>query len=889
MDEHTRDEQIENEKRALIRASASNATSATGEALDDDDSTLSVKAIRRTNTSSSKEDHRDKTLVDETPVDDVHVDETLVDGSPVDDVRADETLVDEVRLNETPNELKEVRPISRSLAALRRQTPIPVAPTVGDATLRRTRVNRILMRKRHIDRKYATGKTGLHLMIAAAVLFILFAMLVSGGTGTAYAYYQSQLPLLNGIAQHSLFQTTRIYDRNGKLLYELYDHQQDRGRRTYVNYKDVSPLLVNATVAIEDRTFWTNSGVDYGGLVRAGVTNVQHNGVVQGASTVTEQLINNQFFNNKKGNLQVKGEEVVLATGLTQQYPKWKIMEMYLNTVYYGDLNYGAEAAAESYFRLQPKCTLGKCKPALSQLDLAQASMLAGLPQSPSYYNPTTNKPIALQRQKQVLQSMLELGMITKQQMLDAQKETAKFTFQPYSVTHHIQAPHFVNYVIDNVLAPMLGNRLVDGGLNVYTTIDLDLEKQIEQLVYDKLYKQQEDNYLGVYGPLNITNNLNNAAVVVMNPKNGEILAMDGSANFNQNTPTMQGQDNAALARRQPGSSFKPIVYATAFEMGWYPAMIVPDHKTVYPVCKTIVPPDCYSPQNYDGTFHTQYPMTIRTAVANSFNIPAIDTIEYTGVNNVVNMAGRLGLSEIANLPAARQVPSMAIGSDEVTPLDMTTAYSTFANKGVRMPQTSVLEITDNTGQVLYKYDVAHPKGVRALGEDVSFLISSMLSDKAARYHEFSPGNYLELQDRPAAAKTGTTDHFTDNWTMGYTPYLTVGVWAGNSNNVPMTQNTIGITGAAPIWHDVMELASHKYNFPPDDFVPPSNVHKGVVSATTGLAPHPGEATVQDWFIDGTLPTMFGSNYYTPPVCSYYCKPKGGGGKPTPTPGPIRP
>lgn len=780
-----------------------------------------------------------------------------------------------VKATQNADEHENLRSISRSLAALRRRTPIPVTPPFNGLALRRNRINRILMRKRHTDRKYSNGKTGPRLITAAAVLFILFAMLISGGTGSAYAYYQSQLPLLNGIAQHSLFQTSRIYDRNGKLLYELYDHQQDRGRRTYVNYNDISPLLVKATIATEDHTFWTNSGVDYNGVIRAAVANLQHNGVVQGASTVTEQLVNNQFFDNQKGNIQVKGEEVVLATGLTQQYPKWKIMEMYLNTVYYGDLNYGVEAAAESYFSLQPKCTLGQCKPAVSQLDLAQASMLAGLPQSPSYYNPTTNKPVALKRQALVLQSMLDLGMITKQQMTDAQTETKNFTFQPYSVTHHIQAPHFVHYVIDNVLAPMLGSRLADGGLNVYTTIDLDLEKKIEQLVYNKLYKQQQDNYLGVYGPLNLTNNLNNAAVVVMNPKNGEILAMDGSANFKQNSPTMQGQDNAAIALRQPGSSFKPIVYATAFEMGWYPAMIVPDHKTIYPTdCDGHVPPKCYSPQNYDGTFHTQYPMTIRTAVANSFNIPAIDAIEYAGVNNVVNMAGRLGLSEIANLPASGLGPSMAIGSKEVTPLDMTAAYATFANKGVRVPQTSVLEITDNQGHAIYKYDEAHPKGVRALREDVSFLVSSMLSDKPARYHEFSPGNYLELQDRPAAAKTGTTDSFRDNWTVGYTPYLATGVWAGNSNNVEMTQNTIGITGAAPIWHDVMELASQQYNLPPDDFAVPADVHKGVVSASTGLAPTAGGATVEDWFIDGTLPTIGGGNYYNPrPTCGYFCKP----------------
>ncbi len=779
---------------------------------------------------------------------------------------------------EQNNEHEDGRYISRSLVAIRRKPFVPVAPKLDEVAQRRARVNRILMRKRHINRAYTMGNNfAQRLMIATAVLFVLFAMLLSGGTGSAYAYYQAQLPLLNGIAQHSLFQTTHIYDRNGKLLFELYDHQQDRGRRTYVNYSDISPLLVKATTAIEDHTFWTNNGVDYGGLVRAGVANLQHGGIAQGASTITEQLVNNQFFNNKKGDLQVKGEEIVLATGMTQQYPKWKIMEMYLNTVYYGDLNYGVEAAAENFFQLQPKCTLGHCKPGVHQLDLAQASLLAGLPQSPSYYSPTTNKPAALKRQKLVLQSMLELGMITHDDLVKAEDETAKVVFQPYSVTHHMQAPHFVNYVIDNVLAPMLGNRLADGGLNVYTTIDVDLEKKIEQLVYDKLYKYQADSYQGGYGPLNITNNLHNAAVVVMNPHNGEILAMDGSAKFDQNNAFMQGQDNAALEIRQPGSSFKPIVYATAFEMGWYPAMIVPDHKTVYPSdCSAGIPPTgCFSPQNYDGTFHTQYPMTIRTAVGNSFNIPAVDTIEYAGVPNVVNMAGRLGLSEITNLPKEKLGPAMALGADEVSPLNMTGAYATFANKGVRVPPTSVLEITDNQGRPIYKYDEQHPKGVRAVSEGVSFLVSNMLSDKAARYHEFFPGNPLEL-DRPAAAKTGTTNLFRDNWTVGYTPYTTVGVWAGNSNNKEMTPNTIGITGAAPIWHDVMELVSHTYNYPADDFAVPANVHRGTVSATTGLLARPGEATVSDWFIDGTLPTMGGyGGVYTPPTApcyGYFCR-----------------
>ncbi len=455
---------------------------------------------------------------------------------------------------------------------------------------------------------------------------------------------------------------------------------------------------------------------------------------------------------------------------------------------------------------------------------------------------------------------MVQLGKITPEQSTQAQQETQKFKFKSYASNRTMQAPHFVSYIIDQVLIPLLGaQNLADGGYSIYTTIDLDLEKKVEQIVYDHLYKPQADSYLGPYGPLNQTNNVNNGSAVVINPKNGEILAMDGSANYQGSTPQMRGLDNAATALRQPGSSFKPIVYATAFEMGWYPAMIVPDHKTVYPAD----PPKYYSPQNYDGTFHTGFPMTIRTAVANSYNIPAIDTLMFTGIPNVLNMASRLGLSEVASRSPSTLGPSMAIGATEVSLLHMTSAYATFADQGVHIPPTSVLQINDNQGRTIYHYNEAHPQGARALGTDVSYLISSMLSDTKARYHEFSPGNPLEL-DRPAAAKTGTTDSFRDNWTIGYTPYLTAGVWAGNSDNSIMN-NIIGITGAGPIWHDIMEYASQRYHFPASDFVRPSNVHQGTVSALTGMAPRQGEPTTTDWFIDGTLPTLQGNYYYEPP------------------------
>src|SRR5216684_4630219 len=387
------------------------------------------------------------------------------------------------------------------------------------------RINRLLLMKRRHERLNRSGNIAPYMVTIVVVIFAVLISLLSGSAGIAFAYYQAQLPLLNGMANHTLFQSTRIYDRKGRLLYELYDPRY--GRRTYVNYTDISPLLVNATVAAEDHTFWNNSGVDLQGTLRAALANVQNQTVVEGGSTITQQLVKNQLFLTQPRTLQIKSEEAILAYGLTKQYPKWKIMEMYLNTVYYGDLNYGVEAAAQDYFNLQPQCTSRSCTPAVSRLDLAQVSLLAGLPQSPSYYNPVDNKSSALDRQKTVLQSMVDLKMITSDQALQAENEMANYSFKSYASTQGMQAPHFVRYVIDQVLVPLIGaQNLYNGGYNIYTTLDLNLEKKVEQIAYSHLYQQVYDPYLGTYGPLNVTNNVNNAAVMVMSTFTGEILAM---------------------------------------------------------------------------------------------------------------------------------------------------------------------------------------------------------------------------------------------------------------------------------------------------------------------------------------------------------------------------
>jgi len=654
------------------------------------------------------------------------------------------------------------------------------------------------------DRSLAIGS-----VTTTLVLVLVMALLFVGELNPTTLYAQMQPLYQNRSVEAPLPQATRIYDRNGNLLMALND--PNGRRRTYVTYTEIAPVLVNATIAVEDPAFWVSNEGSPLILLRAAMSSLQGLSPSDPNSTITEQLIESDLLSAQTHTLQLKEEEAILDYSLMQQYPKWKIMERYLNTLYFGDLDYGIEAAAQDYFHLQPKCTKRVCQSAASQLDLAQASLLAGLPQSPSSYNPITNKAAALARQQSVLQSMIDLNMITEQQARQAEAETARFTFQSYSARQSIQAPHFVYYVVDQVLVPLLGaQNLLDGGYNIYTTLDLNVEKKVEQIVYNNLYTVKCDSYLGCNGPLDQANNINNASAVVENPFNGEILAMDGSANYNDSRPQVSGRFNAALALRQPGSAFKPFVYATAFEMGWYPAMILPDHRTTYP---TPTPGDYYTPQNYDGHFHTGFPMTVRNAIANSFNIPALDAMEYTGIPNELNTAARFGLTEISSRSPSSLGPSLALGAAEVSLLHLTGAYATFANRGVRVPPVYVLRITDELDRSLYTYDEAHPYGVQAIRADVAFLMNSMLSDKTSRYHEFAPGNPLEL-DRPAAVMPGTTDSFRDNWTLGYTPYLAVGVWAGNSDYSPML-NLIGITGVGPIWHDIMAYASQYYHFPP--------------------------------------------------------------------------
>ncbi len=780
------------------------------------------------------------------------------------------------------------------------------APVVQKAKpWKRSRTMRISMQMRRRRERWkrvhlSATTVGKYTAIALALVLVI---LFSSGTASAYAYYQTQYPHLQEIANQQISQTTRIYDRNGVLLYDAFD-ENGGGRRTYVSYNYIPRIMQDAMIAAEDKTFWDNPGIDAEAIFRAGIQYVQHNNqVVSGASTLTQQLIKN-LTNNRAVTLDRKITEAVLAVGLTQQFPKWKIMEMYLNVSPFGAQELGVEAAVEDYFHIMPQCNAQHvCTPAIAFLDinakgqhdpllaLARASFLAGMPQNPPAYDPTLgpeNKARALDRQKFVLDQMLAQGMqvsglgpITPTMAQQAEDLTARMTFTPY--IHHISAPHFVRWVITQLENQLGVNTFLNGGFNIRTTIDINLEEFVENAVRRHLTQREYQTFVGDYGPLNTVHNVNDSAVVVMSAKTGEILAMDGSADWNSNDPRVGGQDNAALAYRSPGSSFKPVVYAAAFQMGWYPGMVVPDRKTYYPFPGGSAPLNlndpntAYHPPDYGKTYHNLN-ATIRTDIANSFNVPAVKAFEFAGTDNVTNMARRLGITAIDDDVANHNTflgPATALGTAGVPLIQMVGAYQVFANQGVHIPPQSVLDIWDNYGHHLYHFDPTHPNGVQVISPQIAYLMTSILSDEPARAIEFTGDHVLSMfdwqqadgQKHEVAAKTGTTDNFVDNWTIGYTPDVVVGVWSGNANNAPL-YNVVGITGAGPIWHSVIERASGACNvdgtgipcgnyhspFTQQTFTAPPGVHLQAVSKVNGLK---GTGTI-DWMLDSEVPMQTG-------------------------------
>lgn len=555
--------------------------------------------------------------------------------------------------------------------------------------------------------------------------------------------------------------TTKIYDRNGFLLYEIYFEQN----RTPVSLKQIPENLKKATLAIEDSQFYSHPGFSLRGILRS-LKKLIFEKKLEGGSTITQQLIKSALLSPER-TFSRKIKEIILAFWAERLYSKDEILEMYFNQVPYGGSAWGVEAAARNYF--------GK---GVSELSLAETALLAGLPAAPTRFSPFSSTPEqAKRRQSEVLRRMVEEGFITKEASQQAENEPLNYRSQQIP----IQAPHFVMYVKD-LLVRKYGQRLVEtGGLRVVTSLDLPLQKQIEEIVKNEVLKL---NSLRV----------GNGACLVTNPKTGEILSMVGSKDyFNVQE---EGNVNVTLSLQQPGSAIKVVTYATALQNGFTAATVLDDS----PVSYQLPGQPAYSPINYDGRFHGKVPL--RYALGNSYNVPAVRTLAKIGVDKMIEQGQRMGIESWQD--KARFGLSLTLGGGEVTMLDMARVYGSLANKGIKQELTPILEVTDYEGNILEKF--SKKKGVRAVPETVAFILTDILSDNAARTAAFGPNSLLNIPGKRVAVKTGTSNDLRDNWCIGYTPSYVVTVWVGNNNNSPMSRIASGVTGATPIWHEIMKL-----------------------------------------------------------------------------------
>lgn len=649
--------------------------------------------------------------------------------------------------------------------------------------------------------------------------FLLLVASIVVALGTAYWWIAKDLPSLDALAQPAA-QSTRIFDRDGRLLYQI---GAAGAQRVVVPLVQIPPALQQATIAAEDADFYNNPGYDLGALVRALWLNLSSGEVVSGGSTITQQLARTVLLTDQERGERSylrKAREVILAQRITDRYSKDEVLALYLNYVYYGNLAYGVEAAAQAYFG----------KPA-RDLDLAECALLAGLPQSPSTYNPATTPDAARARQRIVLDLIVKRGYITAAQADAAAKEDLSYAATRYP----IQAPHFVLYVRDLLVAKYGREMVEQGGLKVVTTLSLPLQERAQEVARDHLATLKQRN-------------VTNAAVVVIEPHSGQILTMLGSVDYFN--PKIDGEVNVALAPRQPGSSIKPLVYAAALKAGISPATILPDIKTTYPDNDGSL----YMPRNYDGQWHG--PTIMRRALANSYNVASVALLDRVGVGDAAKVANDLGLT---TLDPDRLGLSLTLGGGEVRLLDLTNAFVALRNGGNYAEPSAILRVETADGKLLDELQPpSYTPALGANGPQVAYQITAMLADDAARIPAFGQSNVLDLR-RPAAVKTGTTTNYRDNWTLGYTTDYVVGVWVGNSNNSAMRDSS-GVTGAAPIWHDVILSASEGQ--PIRDFTAPLGLKRVEVCALSGLLPTQwcGER-VSEWFISGTEPKLT-DNFY---------------------------
>jgi penicillin-binding protein 1C len=658
--------------------------------------------------------------------------------------------------------------------------------------------------------------------------YSLFGLLLLSAGLLTYIFWD--MPSVDSIPSTVLTPSVRITDRSGRLLYEILP--SNGGRNTVLDIAYIPQCLKDATIAVEDKHFYTNPGVDVTGIARALWINLRGGETIAGGSTITQQVARNLLMTEDERSsrtLRRKLREAVLAWQMTQKLSKDEILGLYLNQINYGGMAYGVEAASQTYFG----------KPA-SELLLPECALIAGLPQAPGVYNPFTNPDLAKKRQSVVLGLMEREGYIPHEERLSAEQTPLSFNPAPYP----IEAPHFIwlikaqvdQLITDGTLSPRQS-------LVVRTTLDLDAQHLAEETVKRRIDQFKQENST-------LSHNVNNAAVVVLDPHNGEILAFVGSADFFDNS--IDGALDMATSPRQTGSAFKPFVYALALDpaspTAWTAATSILDISTTF----TLRDGTPYTPVNYDEQEHGY--VTVRAALGSSLNVPAVKTLQAVGIERTIDLAHRLGITSLSN--ANNYDLSLVLGGGQVSLLELSTAYSALAHNGNYTGNTSILDIHDADGNLLYQPD--SKPALQVLDSRVTWLISDILSDDAARITGFGLNSTLKL-DRTAAVKTGTTSNFHDNWTIGYTPDLLVGVWVGNSGYEAM-HNVTGLTGAAPIWHEIMRgLLQGQPDHP---FTRPEGLDLVNVCAISGLLPTSAcTNTRPEWFITGTEPTQTDSTY----------------------------
>lgn len=621
----------------------------------------------------------------------------------------------------------------------------------------------------------------LNTLFTAQLRFFLLGIVICAIFFGAREFHQFvvSLPSPKEIGKVNYALATHLNDRNGKLLYEIYRDE----KRTPVEITKLPKYVTQASIAIEDKNFYNHKGVSLvSGILRAGKETF-FRGSLQGGSTITQQLVKSALLTPER-TLARKTKEIILALWTEQIYSKEEILQMYMNQVPFGGAAYGIQEASKTYFGKDAK-----------DMSIAEAALLAGLPQAPSTYSPFVNPNLALDRRNDVLLKMREQKYIT-----ESQYKTALTTpLQIIKPEINIKAPHFVFYV-KSILEKELGTRMVEqGGLKVTTTLDLEIQQQVEAILKDELERQK---YL----------NVTNGAILVTKPQTGEIIAMAGSVNYFQEP---YGAFNVTNAARQPGSSLKPLLFSLALQKGATAATGYNDSATTF-----VIPgAEPYKPVNYDGKYHGR--VSMRNALANSYNIPAVQTLYNVGIDSFVPYMQSLGISTWDD--PGRYVLPMALGGVEVKMVDEATAYGALANLGKKAPLTGILKLQDSKEDVIAELN---PQPVQVMPEGVAYIISDILADNAARAATFGPGSQLEIPGYKVAVKTGTTDSKRDNWTFGYTPEYLVSVWIGNNDNTPMNPAIeSGATGASSLWHRVMKyLLENKAAQPKTWYSKPSDI-----------------------------------------------------------------